>query len=339
LPFHKTTYCEVADLDHSWTGTHNEVNGGAMDGFTAANVDVADGDPTGSRTMGYYDQTDLPFYYGLFNTFAIGDRYFCSVLSQTFPNRLYLLAGTSFGHIRNDTVGLPFPSVFNLLDNAALTWRIYASQYPVSYGGLFFAYVSNNRPAHVFPQSQFYTDLANGDLPSVVFIDPDLIDTPDKENDEHPPADVQVGQKFVADAINGLMGSSAWASSALFFTYDEHGGFYDHVYPPSAPVPDAIPPLLQPGDTVAAFDRYGVRVPAAVISPYSKPHFVSHVVHDHTSILRFIEYRFGLPSLTNRDANADPMLEFFDFNTPAFLTPPTLPAATIDPGQLALCAG
>jgi phospholipase C len=96
--------------------------------------------------------------------------------------------------------------------------------------------------------------------------------------------------------------------------------------------------MLQAGDVVARFDRYGIRVPVAVISPYSKPHFVSHVVNDHTSILKFIETRFGLPSLTARDAAANPMLEFFDFEDPSFMQPPSLPVATIDPVKLAACA-
>ena len=333
VPFHKTTYCEVADLDHSWNGTHAEVDGGAMDGFTAANVNGAD--PNGSRTMGYYDQTDLPFYYGLYNTFATGDRYFCSVLSQTFPNRLYLLAGTSFGHIRNDSFGLTNASIFNLLDQFSVTWRIYAAQ--AAYGTLFFKYVSDRAPAHVFTTAQYYADLTAGTLPQVAFVDPDLFGSPQVENDEHPPSNVQVGQKFVADIINGLMASTAWTSAALFHVYDEHGGFYDHVVPPAAPIPDAIPPMLAGGDTPGAFDQYGVRVPAVVVSPYAKSHFVSHVVHDHTSILHFIEYRFGLPSLTNRDAAADPMLEFFDFVSPPFVTPPSLPAAVIDQTQLNAC--
>ena len=99
-PFLKSNPCEVADLDHSWNGTHNEWNGGRMDGFTAANVNPAD--PTGSRTMGYYDSKTLPFYYGIANEFSVADRYFASALTQTFPNRFYLLTGTSFGHIRND---------------------------------------------------------------------------------------------------------------------------------------------------------------------------------------------------------------------------------------------
>jgi phospholipase C len=337
LPFHQTAYCEVADLDHSWNGTHNEVNGGAMDGFTAANVDP--NDPTGSRAMGYYDQTDLPFYYALYSAFATGDRYFCSALTQTFPNRLYLLAGTSFGHIRNDVFGSTHTSVFELLDASAVTWKIYASQYPLGYGWIFFQYVQDHAAEHVFPIDQYFTDAMNGDLPDVSFVDPDVVASPATENDEHPPSNVQVGQQFVADILNALMSGPAWSSSAFFLTYDEHGGYYDHVVPPAAPIPDAIPPMLEPNDIAGAFDQYGVRVPVVVVSPYSKPAFVSHVVHDHTSILRFIEYRFGLPSLSNRDAAADPMLEFFDFTTPAFATPPSLPAAVVDPNQLAACGG
>jgi len=340
LPYHKTNYCEVLDLDHSWKGTHNEVNNGAMDGFTTVNAN-ATFDPTGHRTMGYYDQTDLPFYYGVMNTFATGDRYFCSVQAQTDPNRLYLLAGSSFGFlVTGQPQQLTRPSVFNLLDNAGVTWRIYTAE-PLgfSYGSRFFKYVSDRAAVRVFPMSQYFTDLTNGTLPDVAFIDPSGSGGANVENDEHPPADIQIGQKFVADNINALMSSPAWATSAFFLTWDEHGGFYDHVPPPAAPVPDSILPRYAAGDPHALFDHYGVRVPVVVVSPYSKASSVSHVVHDHTSILRFVETRFGLPSLTNRDAAADPMLEFFDFSTATFATPPSLPTAVVDPGQLAACAG
>ncbi len=343
VPFHKTTYCETSDLNHSWNGTHQEWDNGAMDGFTAANdinsANADPADPSGARTMGYYNQSDLPFYYGLYNTFATNDHYFQPVLSQTFPNRLYMYAGTSFGVIRNDSFVSPQKSVFELLDQHFASWKIYSDQYPLSFGSLLFQYVADRASQHVFPMSQYYSDAAAGTLPNVSFVDPKFLDTPRVESDEHPPSNVQVGQKFVSDVINGLMASPNWGTSALFLTYDEHGGFYDHVAPPPAPVPDNIPPNLQPGDTPGAFDRYGFRVPVAVVSPFAKPHYVSHVVDDHTSILRFIELRFGLPSLTNRDANADPMLDMFDFSTPHFASPPKLPTAVIDPAQLAACPG
>jgi phospholipase C len=343
--FHKTSYCEVADLDHSWNGTHREIDGGKMDGFTAANATTAD--PTGSRTMGYYDEKDLPFYYALYNTFAIGDRYFASAPTQTFPNRFYLLAGTSFGHIRNDFPPPNDPSafaqrtIFNLLDEAGITWKIYYSQIAFA---LEFGYVRQHAAGHVVqlndPVSGYFADAAAGKLPQVAFVDPIFVGTANVENDEHPPSNIQVGQKFVAGVVDALFKSPNWSSSALFLTYDEHGGYFDHVPPPAAPVPDAIPPKLQAGDAPGNFDIYGVRVPAAVISPFAKPHFVSHVVHDHTSILRFIETRYHLPALTKRDLAADPMLEFFDFNnTPAFATPPAglTPLAQVDPTKAAEC--
>lgn len=124
---------------------------------------------------------------------------------------------------------------------------------------------------------------------------------------------------------------------ALFLTWDEHGGFWDHVPPPAACVPDDIPPMLSSGDEPGAFDRYGIRVPVVVVSPFARQRYVSHRVHDHTSILRFIETRFDLPALTRRDANADPMLNFFDFKAPTFALP-LLPAAAIDQNQQAQCA-
>jgi len=334
--FHKTEYCEVADLNHSWNGTHQSWDGGRMDGFTAANAVPAD--PTGSRTMGYYDGGDLAFYYGLYHTFATGDHYFASLLGPTFPNRFYLLAGTSFGHIRNDLpgpTGFDQPTVFNLLDAAHVSWKVYYSQ--IAFADIF-AYVRNHAPGNVVPMSDYYADAAAGRLPEVSFIDPIFVAANTVENDEHPPSNVQVGQNFTSGVINALFQSPNWSSSALFLTYDEHGGFYDHVAPPPAPVPDGIAPLLQPGDVPAAFDRYGIRLPVVVVSPYSRPRAVSNTVHDHTSILRFIERRFDLPSLTNRDAHANPMLEFFDFHQAAFATPPSLPAATIDAAQLAACA-
>src|SRR5262249_52911695 len=158
-------------------------------------------------------------------------------------------------------------------------------------------------------------DAAAGTLPQVSYVDPAFILG---EDDEHPPTNIQLGQAFIAKVLNAVMTSPAWKRTAVIVTYDEHGGYYDHVPPPPACPPDAIPPSLQPNDTQARFDRYGVRVPLVVVSPYARKHFVSHRVYDHTSILRFIETRFDLPALTARDANADPLLDLFDFKKPAF---------------------
>jgi phospholipase C len=333
--FHQTQYCASADLNHSWTGTHDELDGNAMDGFTAANEDPTD--PTGSRAMGFYDIRDLPFYYSLYSDFAMADRYFASVPGPTFPNREYLLAGTSFGHIQNDlpAAGLTGRSVFNELDEAGVSWKIYFSDVPA---GFLFAYVRAHAAGHVVPVSQFAVDAAAGKLPQVAFVDPMFGGNKNSESDEHPPANIQIGQQFVAGIVDALFASPQWSSAAMFLTYDEHGGFYDHVSPPAAAAPDDIAPMLGPGDTVAGFDRYGVRVPAVVISPFARRHLVSHDVFDHTSILRFIETRFGLPALTRRDAAADPMLDLFDFRHPEFLKAPRLRPAAVNPAQVAACA-
>ena len=295
--FHKTALCEVADVNHSWTGTHQEIDSGRMDGFTAANAIPAD--PTGSRGIGFYDKRELPFYYALFSGGA--------------PRPLDLQpAGRGAGELEDLLPGLA-RRVPVRLRAAARSWARRTGQ-PVLHR-------CRRRPAA-----------------QVSFVDPRFTGSNNVESDEHPPANVQVGEQFTASVISGLFKSPQWGSSALFLTYDEHGGFFDHVAPPRASVPDNIAPMLGPGDVNATFDRYGVRVPAVVVSPFAKRHFVSHRVHDHTSILRFIERRFGLPALTQRDAHANPMLEFFDFEHPSFARPPVLPAAPLDSVGAANCA-
>jgi phospholipase C len=334
-PFYKTEYCEVADLDHSWNASHLQWNDGAMDGFTATNVEAED--PDGSRTMGFYKRRDLPYYYKLYRSFATGDRYFCSLLGPTWPNRFYLMAGTSFGHIHNDfPSGNDYmqPSIFDRLDDAGISWKVYQSQVTIA---LVFYHV-RQRLDHVVPIAEYFADAAAGTLPQVSFVDPVFFSSdPNVQSDEHPPANVQIGEAFTASVLNALMASPNWASSAAFLTYDEHGGFFDHVPPPPACVPDPIPPTGNASDLPAAFDRYGIRVPFVAVSPWAKRRFRSHRVYDHTSVLRFIETRFDLPALTARDANADPLLELFDFSAPTFKKPPKLPPAPIGPVQAAAC--
>jgi phospholipase C len=333
-PFHQSAMCDVADVNHSWTGTHAEINNGRMDGFATQNMVAKD--PTGSRAFGSYDSSDLLFYYRLANTFGIGDRYFASVPGPTYPNRFYEMAGTSFGHIANDRPpagGFTQPSIFGRLQQAGVSWTVYDAQFPTA---SFFADVQAHLD-HVKPYSQYLADAAAGTLPQVAFVEPTYIGSVTTETDEHPPANPQEGQQFSAGVVRALMSSPNWSSSAMVLTWDEHGGYYDHVAPPAAPTPDTIPPMLAAGDVPAGFNQYGPRVPVLVVSPFSKPHFVSHQVSDHTSILSLIEHRFQLPPLTRRDAQANPLLEYFDFGHPRFRKPPVLPAATVDPTKAAQC--
>jgi phospholipase C len=341
---HKTLLCDVEDVTHSWPNTHLQWNNGAMDGFATTNS-VAGVEPSGRRAMGYYTEQEIPFYYALYSTFAQGDRFFSSLLGPTFPNRFYFMAGTSwvdtsqpYAETTNRIVGVDAPadqmkgkSIFELLDAAGISWKVYVSQPPISFANEF-AYVRNRIPPAVVPIADYFADAAAGTLPQVAYVDPIFTGfgaTKNVAQDEHPPSNVQVGEKFTADVVNALMDSPNWSSSAFILTYDEHGGYYDHVPPPPAPLPDEHPP--QPDHAVfGTFDRYGIRIPTVVVSPFAKSHYVSHNVYDLTSTLAFIELRFGLPPLTNRDANADPMLDFFDFENPPFMTPPELPAAPVN---------
>lgn len=331
-PFLTTTPCTVADLNHGWDATHQVIAAG-MQGFTTINEDPSDA--TGSRTMGYYDQSTLPFYYSMANEFSVADRYFASVPGPTFPNRFYLLTGTSFGYTSNVISTYSQKTIFQALDEAPkpVSWKIYLASFQVE---LLFNYVNNHAAGHVFPLSQYYADAAHGNLPQVSFVESDPFGTVNTETDEHPPANVQAGEKFTHDVVYALTHSPDWSSAAMFLTYDEHGGYYDHVVPPAAVPPDNIPPMVPAGDKFNKFNQYGVRVPAMVISPYSSPHHVSHVVYDHTSILKFIETRFSIPPLTRRDAAADPMLDMFNFNQPALLNP-TLARAPISPAGASTC--
>jgi len=349
---HAPHMCNI-DTNHEWVGTHEEYDAGKMDGFFIANDGFYDdtlppgGEALlgGERALWWYDERDLPFYYDLANRFAIADHYFSSMLGPTWPNRDYLYAASSFGVIDARVPNLstaPYPEVdsliFDSLEQAHISWNIYSDGLPgptVTVGAALAARWGRNP---VLPTSAFFDQAAAGTLPQVVFVEPHLGFIGPTENDEHPPADVQIGQQFVAQIALALFGSPQWPRTALFITYDEHGGFYDHVVPPSACPPDDKGPLV--GTTLPAYDefaRYGIRVPLTVVSPYAKAHYVSHVVYDHTSILRFIETRFGLPALTARDANADALFDLFDFSTPAFAAPPVMLLPPIDPVELDYC--
>jgi phospholipase C len=162
----------------------------------------------------------------------------------------------------------------------------------------------------VTPLTQLFTDLADGTLPRVSFVDVS------GAQDEHSVADVQLGEAFFRRLVLALFHSPQWPSTALFYTYDEAGGFFDHVPPPAACVPDGRA-------ANAAFDRMGFRVPLLVVSPWARAGHVSHLVHEATSITRFIELLFDLPAMTARDANSDALLDMFDFDHAALMTPPS----------------
>jgi phospholipase C len=355
VPWVHAAHLCTADTDHEWAGTHQEIDNGAMDGFVKTNngwnqPDAGVTDPTlysGARAMWWYDQTDIPFYYQLASTFALADHYHCSVPGPTWPNRMYLYAATSFGETSGvfpDISAYPYPfndaSILDELEKRHVTWLAYSDGPPAA--AIVYGTTVVNRWGRSVATTiaQFQQDAANGNLPQVAFVDPNF-DTEGSGSgtDEHPPGDIQSGELFVSQVVQAIMSGPQWPHTALFITHDENGGFYDHVPPPAACPPDSLQPILSPGDTTqGGFDIYGPRVLLIAVSPYARPAYVSHTVYDHTSVTRFIEAKFKIPALTTRDANATPPMDLFDFtDPPAFATPPTLTAPTVDPTGLDYC--
>jgi len=325
---HALTELCVEDPPHGATQALVQFDQGKMDGF----IDIAG--KGGERTMGYYPASVLPFYHQLAVTFTVGDRYFASFLGPTWPNRLFMTAGTSFGHVDNTAPPKQNErrSIFHQLEEAHQPWALY-SEGP-TFEEQFFERLKAERGQHFLPLEQFFRDAEAGHLPALAWVESQLGGV--MGTDEHPPADVQVGQEWVWRVVDAVLRSPQWSRTALILTYDEHGGFFDHVPPPSACAPDSQASRVVDGQVVR-FDRLGLRVPFVLVSPYAKPHYVSHQVYDHTSILRLIQTRFGLPALTRRDANASPLLDCFDFARPAFLTPPTFPRPSVDRAALRWC--
>ena len=324
--FRMPTPCQLdGKPSQSWNASHIQFAGGTNQGFV-----ISDSGPV---AMGYWTPADLPFTNSLAATFPLADRYFSSVLAQTYPNRRYLLAATSLGLVK-DTFPTALPpngTVFDLLNRHGISWKNYYSTLPTA--GVFISSLSQpSISSGLVPIAEFYADCASGDLPGFSLVDPDF-----GKQSEEDPQDIQYGDAFLAQVVNAVLSGPKWARTLLVWTYDEHGGYYDHVRPPAAVTPDDVPPMLEPTDVPGAFDRLGFRVPAGVVSPYARKGHVSHTVYDHTSVLRLVETKWNLPALTRRDAAANDLLDMVDFSRPpAFLRPPVLHVAA-DPAVHASC--
>jgi phospholipase C len=302
-------------------------------------------DVDGVRAMGHYDGTDLPYYYFMASQFGTSDRWFSPVMSRTQPNRLYMLAATSAGHVYPAATGAPplaNQTIFDLLQSGGISWKVYVTDLthatpPIQDSALNMFTAASKYPKNIVPVSQFLSDVANGTLPSVAYIDPGFSSGLDEHpglDDGSPGGSVQLGSQYVSTLINALMQSSSWLDSVFILTFDEFGGFFDHVPPQPAVSPDGIKPVdLAPGDICTKgtgptcdFIYTGYRVPLIVVSPFAKKNYVSHTIADYTAWLKLVETRFNLPSLTKRDAAQIDMTEFFDFENVPWSTPPTPPA-------------
>ena len=350
--YHVATEC-IENLSPSWNESHVDWNRAqptsatpTMDGyvFNAATYAITPPpdetpffDTAGVRAMGYYNDSDLNYYYFMASNFATSDRWFSPAMDRTQINRMYLLAATSQGYAYPpgtspaDNAPLTVPTIFDALQKAGISWKIYVTDTNATYLTMFAPYASPNPlPANVVPESQFLTDAQNGTLPQVAMIEGGY----NSGLDEHPKNNIQVGAQYVAGIMNGLMASPSWKDSVFILTYDEAGGLYDHVPPQPAVNPDGIAPMdLLPGDICTTpggancnFNYTGFRVPLIVVSPFTKKNYISHTVADYTAILTLIEKRFGISALTQRDAAQMDMTEFFDFQNVPWATPPSPPA-------------
>ncbi|HEY2936904.1 MAG TPA: alkaline phosphatase family protein [Gaiellaceae bacterium] len=287
------TELSTPDPPHWWAAVHDQVDGGKMDGFyKVAQQYVGDG----NVAIGYYTADELPFYYSLFGNSALCANYFCSLLGPTWPNRFYLMSGTSGGITTNGVWGYgvfdstKWPIILDLLDEAGVSWKIYNIGHDdVPTGESDNVAVFWSRWAHdrrtIATKQHFVDDCRAGRLPEVSWVVPSF----SKGFDEHPPADVSVGMGFQKELITALRESRLWERSAYLLTYDEHGGFFDHVAPPQV-------------------DAYGlgVRVPLWVISPHARRGPVkSRKPADHTSTLKLIERLHDLPTLASRNHTFD----------------------------------
>lgn len=346
--YHIATEC-TENLSPSWNESHVDWNRNdptsstpTMDGFVynAAKFAINNGltDIAGRRAMGYYDGSDLNYYYYMASNFATSDRWFSPAMDRTQVNRMYLFAATSQGYAYppgtnlNDQGGLTVPTIFDALQTAGITWKIYVTECTASpcdphltYLNQFAPYM-NQVPANVVPGDEFLRDAQNGTLPQVALIEGGY----NSGLDEHPDNNVQIGAAYVASLINGFMGSQSWNDSVFILTFDEAGGLYDHVPPQATVSPDGIAPIdLNPGDICTTstgvtcdFSYTGYRIPLVVISPFTKRNYVSHTTADYTAILKLIETRFKIPALTTRDDAQMDMTEFFDFQDIPWLVPP-----------------
>lgn len=316
--------CADGDPHHGWTSSREQM----LHGFLAeSNPDYG---------LAYYEPQDIPAIAGLAAGYTAYDRWYCSVMGPTFPNREYLLSGTSGGNRGNcfpvpgqncsteneagDTdfdqipdSGLQWPTVFDRLNDAGVSWRIYIHDIGSSF--LFGERILGS--GNIFTIDQYEIDAATGQLPHFAFIEPRYDNAyTGIGNDDHWPHDIRLGQELISRVFFALANSPQWARSAFVLTYDEHGGFFDHVRPPRTRDDRA-----NGSDLFEDYSQLGFRVPTVVASPFARRGFVGHATYDHASVLKLLEWRFRLSPLTTRDAAARNLAEVFDWDNPVLDLP------------------
>jgi phospholipase C len=294
--------CGFQDPDHSFNGGRVEYNSGQCDGWLRAGHNDA-------LSIGYYAPDDLPFLGTVAPLFATPARYFAAILGPTFPNRIYQQAAQT-DRLSNTSNSCTLPTIWDRLADVGVSGSYYYNDLSIlSLWG--HKYDSVNQPF-----TKFIDDAANGSLPAVSFVDPAFNgEASGPPNDDHPLHDVRDGDAFMNTVYTAVTGGPAWSKTLFIINFDEWGGFFEHIPPPAGPV--------TPAEQALGYvdGLRGFRVPCILISPWSQQLSVSRTVFDHTSILKLIEWRFGLQPLTDRDAQANNLAEVLDFGNPQLHVP------------------
>jgi phospholipase C len=288
--------CGFQDPDHSYEGGRIQLNAGKCDGWLRSGLND-------SLSIGYYERADLSFLGRATTDWTTFDRYFSAVMAETYPNRFYMHCAQT-DRLHNNTTIAKMPTIWDRLRAKGRSGKYYYSDLP-------FAFLLGSHAPAMAPFAQFLVDASDGTLPAVSFVDPRFVNEEDGlSNDDHPHADIRAGEDFMNQVYRAVTTSPNWSSTVFVITYDEWGGFFDHVAPAKAP------------DVSPRTALRGFRVPTVVVSPFARRHFVSHKTFDHTSILRMIEWRFGLKPLTPRDKYAANLATALDFSATPNLAAP-----------------
>ena len=300
----------IEDLDHSDSTFNLQYNKGLMNCFVYA---LNQRNQNGALSMGYYDGRDLPYYWNLADEYVLFDHFFSSDHGGSFANHMFWVSGQQGGSRVTGEGYDDIPTIFDRLQESGVSWKFYVQNYDPEINYRTAHLISGNRASqviwvpilnmarflddpelssHIVDLNEYFTDLENGTLPAVAYIAP-------AGASEHPPGSIRSGQKFVKSLMQALMRSSAWDSSAFLVTYDDWGGWYDHVLPPQVDE-----------------HGYGMRVPAFLVSSYAKRGHIDSTVLDFTSVMKFIEENWSIEPLAERDANANSFMSAFDFSVP-----------------------
>lgn len=339
-PYHFNSTAQP-EVSSAWTAAHLSYDGGKMDGFVYAQDYFH---LNGTVAMGYYDRGDIPYYWDYADNYVLADDFFSSLMGPSLPNHLYIASGTSGGIVGNSgetlssggvgvgELNLTWATLAQELTSANVSWAWYTGgSVPVA-GTVWnvlplFSYFQSHfglLEEHDVGTQQFVDAVANGTLPAVSWVTPGVWQPPGMPQvcagadvSEHPPALPACGMDYVASLVNDVMKSPYWQDTAIVVAWDDYGGFYDHVAPPTV-------------------DTYGegFRVPALIISPYARHGYVDHSQFEFGSLLKFVETVFNVPSLGTRDVQASDMLDAFDFGQPP--QPPLVEPADYAPGMTAL---